>query len=631
MLATGTVIAGYRIERGLGQGGMGVVYEATQLSLNRTVALKLLAAQLGEDVDFRERFRREGMIQAGIDHPHIVPVYEAGDVDGALFIAMRLVRGSNLKELIRAGDVGAARGLAILAPVADALAVAHEAGLIHRDIKPQNILVGPGDHGYLADFGLTKGPELASLTKTGQFLGSIDYVAPETVNGRPATAPSDTYALAAVLFECLTGQVPFSRPSEAAVLFAHVADPPPDVSALRPDLPPALDDVIARGMAKRPEERHASPRALLEDAAQALARSGAASERGRRACRIVPAARPGQGNGAVPHASRREATTVPLRETPQRPRARRAVLAGGAVLVAGAAALGIATGGSGEPAQGAPESRNSVSAGGIGLDYTNAWRRVEADAEAIPGIVLRDPIALAPTQGPAGARLLAGHVDARSPSLLPAAFRKRLAELPPRDDAVRLGETATYRYAGLRPRDWDRRVDLYTAPTTAGVATLACVVPHDAGESLGAACADVARTLTLTGASAYPLGADRRFAEQLDRAVRALNARLVPLRKRLRAAERSGGQGRTAAAIADAYRRAAGAVSTPRVSPAVATGRQAIEAALARAASDYERLAAAARSRSGRDYGAARSALRRDEADVRRALAALDEKDYDVG
>ena len=629
MLATGTVIAGYRIERGLGQGGMGVVYEATQLSLNRTVALKLLAAQFGEDVDFRERFRREGVIQAGIDHPHIVPVYEAGDVDGALFIAMRLVRGSNLKELIRAGDVSAERGLAILAPVADALAVAHEAGLIHRDIKPQNILVGPGDHGYLADFGLTKGPELASLTRTGQFLGSIDYVAPETVNGRPATAPSDTYALAAVLYECLTGQVPFSRPSEAAVLFAHVADPPPAVSALRPDLPPALDDVIARGMAKRPEERHASPRALLEDAAQAFARSGAASERGRRARRILPAARRGQANGAVPHARRREATTVPLPETPHRPRGRRAVLAGGAVLVAGAAALGIAAGGSREPAQGAPETRNSVSAGGIGLEYTNAWRRVEADAEAIPGMVLRDPIALAPTQGPAGARLLAGHVDAASPSLLTAAFRKRLAELPPRDDAVRLGETAAYRYADLRPRDWDRRVDLYTAPTTAGVATLACVVPRDAGESLGAACADVARTLTLSGASAYPLGADRRFAGQLDRAVRALNARLVPLRKRLRAAERSAGQGRTAAAIADAYRRAAGAVAAPRVSPAVAAGRQAIEAALARAATSYERLADAARSRSG--YGAARSAVRRDEADVRRALAALDEKDYDVG
>jgi Protein kinase domain len=626
-LATGTVIAGYRIERTLGQGGMGVVYEATQLSLNRTVALKFLAAQFGADADFRERFRREGVIQAGIDHPHIVPVYEAGDVDGGLFIAMRLVRGSNLKELIRAGELGAARGLAILAPVADALAVAHDAGLIHRDIKPQNILVGPGDHGYLADFGLTKGPELASLTRTGQFLGSIDYVAPETVNGRPATALSDTYALAAVLYECLTDEVPYSRPSEAAVLFAHVADPPPRVSALRPELPPALDDVIARGMAKRPEERHASPRALLEDAERAFARSGAAAGRGRRVRRSVPAPRPAHENGAI----RREATTVPLHETPERPRARRAVLAGGAALAVGAAALGIAAGGSGAPAAGTPATRSSVAAGGIVLEYTSAWRRVEADAKAIPGMVLRDPIALAPVRGPAGARLLAGHVDAASPSLLTAAFRKRLPEVPPRDDAVRLGETAAYRYADLRPRDWDRRVDLYAAPTTAGVATLACVVPRDARGSLAGACADVARTLTLSGERAYPLGADRGFAERLDRAVRTLNSRMVALRKRLRAAEGAGGQGRAAAAIAGAYRRAAGAVAAPRVSPAVAAGRQAIRSALARAATDYERLADAARSRSGRGFSRARRAVERDEADVRRALATLDEQDYDVG
>jgi serine/threonine protein kinase len=271
VLPQGTVVAGYRIEKPLGQGGMGVVYEATQLSLNRTVALKFLAAHFSQDVDFRERFRREGVIQAGIDHPHIVPVYEAGDVDDGLFLAMRLIRGSNLKELILGGDVDAARTMRILAPVAEALAVAHEAGLTHRDIKPQNILVGARDHSYLADFGLTKGPDVVSLTRTGQFLGTLDYVAPETINGQRATDRSDTYALAAVLYECLTGEVPYKRPSEAAVLFAHVSDPPPVVSERRPDLPAGLDDVIARGMAKQPEERYASPIELMDDAGQALA------------------------------------------------------------------------------------------------------------------------------------------------------------------------------------------------------------------------------------------------------------------------------------------------------------------------------------------------------------------------
>jgi serine/threonine-protein kinase len=271
VLPQGTVVAGYRIEKPLGQGGMGVVYEATQLSLNRTVALKFLSAHFSQDVDFRERFRREGVIQAGIDHPHIVPVYEAGEVDDGLFLAMRLIRGANLKELILEGDVDASRTMRILTPVAEALAVAHEAGLTHRDIKPQNILVGARDHSYLADFGLTKGPDVVSLTRTGQFLGTLDYVAPETINGQRATDRSDTYALAAVLYECLTGEVPYKRPSEAAVLFAHVSDPPPVVSERRPDLPAGLDEVIARGMAKRPEARYASPIDLLDDAGQVIA------------------------------------------------------------------------------------------------------------------------------------------------------------------------------------------------------------------------------------------------------------------------------------------------------------------------------------------------------------------------
>ena len=270
VLAPGDVVAGYRIEHVLGQGGMGVVYEATQLSLNRTVALKFLSAHFLQDVDFRERFRREGVLQAGIDHAHIVPVYEAGEVAGALFLAMRLVRGPNLKELIAHGDLEPARAIAILAQVADALDAAHRAGLTHRDIKPQNILVGEYDHGYLADFGLTKGSDVSSITRTGQFLGTLDYIAPEQINGELATAHSDIYSLAAVLYESLTGSVPYPRPAEAAVLFAHVTEPPPRVTDRRPDLPSRLDDVIAWGMAKLPSERPDSARVLLQASAEAL-------------------------------------------------------------------------------------------------------------------------------------------------------------------------------------------------------------------------------------------------------------------------------------------------------------------------------------------------------------------------
>src|SRR3954467_9937380 len=173
---------------------MGVVYEATQLSLDRTVALKLLATNLGDDPAFRERFRREGLLQAGLEHPNIVTVYEAGESEHGLFMAMRLVRGPNLKDMILSRELDAGRTLRILRPIAEALDSAHEAGLIHRDIKPQNILVGSPDRASLADFGLTKGIDDAGLTQTGQFVGTIDYIAPEQIRGEPATGMCDIYA-----------------------------------------------------------------------------------------------------------------------------------------------------------------------------------------------------------------------------------------------------------------------------------------------------------------------------------------------------------------------------------------------------------------------------------------------------
>src|SRR3954447_13195988 len=251
---------------------MGVVYEATQLSLNRTVALKLLAGQLGDDPAFRERFRREGLLQAQIDHPNIVTVYEAGDTDEGLFLAMRLVRGPNLKDMIISRELDAGRSLRILSPIADALDAAHGQGLIHRDIKPQNILISGRDHAYLADFGLTKAPGEKSLTKTGQFVGTLDYISPEQIRGKPASKQSDIYALAAVLYECLSGVVPYPKDSEAAVLYAHMSDEPPSVTEARPDLPAALDDVIRKAMSKNPEERHQSASELMRDAEEAFSR-----------------------------------------------------------------------------------------------------------------------------------------------------------------------------------------------------------------------------------------------------------------------------------------------------------------------------------------------------------------------
>src|SRR6185437_6041377 len=271
MVKTGDQIAGYRVESVIGAGGMGVVYEATQLALDRPVALKVLTPGLGTDAEFRERFRREAMLQAALEHPNIVSVYEAGESDDGLYIAMKLVRGVDLTRLIEAGELTPERTLDLLAQIASALDAAHSAGLVHRDVKPQNILVDADDHAFLADFGLTKGAGDRGLTLTGQYAGSLDYAAPEQIRGEPQGASSDLYAFAAILYEALVGQVVFPYDTEAALLYAHLSENPPQPSELRPELPAGLDQVVARGLAKRPEERYRTATELTDDARRALA------------------------------------------------------------------------------------------------------------------------------------------------------------------------------------------------------------------------------------------------------------------------------------------------------------------------------------------------------------------------
>jgi YVTN family beta-propeller protein len=272
----GSRLAGYRIQALLGRGGMGVVYLAEQIGPRRQVALKLLLDPATASQAFRTRFLRESELAATIDHPNVLPVYDAGETDGVLWIAMRHVDGIDLAALLhRDGPLAPEQALAIAGQVAGALDAAHARGLVHRDVKPANILLaldgGVVAHAYLADFGLTKRVGGArGLTASGQVLGTIDYVAPEQVEGGQVDGRADQYALGCVLFECLTGEVPFRRDSELAVLWAQVNDPPPHISEYRPDLPAALDDAIGRALAKASGDRYPSCAAMFAAAQAAL-------------------------------------------------------------------------------------------------------------------------------------------------------------------------------------------------------------------------------------------------------------------------------------------------------------------------------------------------------------------------
>jgi hypothetical protein len=263
-LAPGTRVAGYLVEEPLGVGGMAMVYRARDERLSRPVALKVLAPALAADEEFRRRFTAESRAAAAVDHPHIIPVYEAGQAGLALFIAMRLVTGGDLRQVLaREGPLPPERAAVLLSPVASALDAAHAAGLVHRDVKPGNVLVdsAPGrpEHVYLSDFGISKGAaSSAGLTGTGQYLGTPDYTSPEQVRGLAVDGRADQYALACVAWHLLTGTVPFQRDDALDVLFAHLHAPPPSLDRVRPGLPAAAGPALGRALAKEPGERYPS-------------------------------------------------------------------------------------------------------------------------------------------------------------------------------------------------------------------------------------------------------------------------------------------------------------------------------------------------------------------------------------
>lgn len=301
-VAPGGTFGRYTIESRLGSGGSGVVYLALDPTLGRKVALKLLSPALAVDPDFRARFAAEARSAAALDHPHILPVYGAGEQDGQLYLAMRYVPGFDLGTLIaREGTLPLARMVRLLTQIAAALDAAHASGLVHRDVKPTNVLIAAGEHSYLADFGLARPttPYTSGLTRPGQLVGSVDYLAPELLAGTPASPRSDVYALACLAVECLTGTPPFRRDSELATLYAQANDSVPQLSTLHAGLPLGLDPVVQRALAKRPEQRYSS----ATEFATALATAGAEAT-------TAPPGAVSTGHAVAPDQSRARDSTV---------------------------------------------------------------------------------------------------------------------------------------------------------------------------------------------------------------------------------------------------------------------------------------------------------------------------------
>jgi serine/threonine-protein kinase len=382
-LALESTFGDCRIEAIAGRGGMGIVYRATQLPLGRAVALKVVAPERAADPSFHARFERETRLAAALDHPNVIPVYEAGELDGQLYLVMRWVEGGDLERLIAAsGGLDPALAVSIVAQAGSALDAAHAAGLVHRDVKPANVLLtdpsGSG-HAYLADFGLTLDTATDSrLTTTGGWMGTVDFMAPEQFEGTDLSPRTDVYALGCVLHTALTGRPPFSRGTVAATMLAHLRDPAPKASASG-GVPPAFDELIARALAKRPEDRFRSAGDLVEAAGAA---AGSSRPRAARP-RPEPA---GGANGAPTAVLARTTAALPAgapaptaRLSAPRGRRRLGVLAAGAAAVlAGIAAAVALAAAAGEDDPGAPLGAAEIQAA---LDaFARAYAREDAGA-----------------------------------------------------------------------------------------------------------------------------------------------------------------------------------------------------------------------------------------------------------
>ena len=638
ILEPGTVLAAYRVERVLDAGGMGVVYRARHIDLDRPVALKVIQGRLARDERFRRRFRREGRMAAALEHPNVVTVYDAGEADGELYIAMRLIEGSSLDAMLQAGPLRPEHALALLTPVAGALDHAHDRGLLHRDIKPSNILVSRGGEAFLSDFGISKALGATTLTLQGALVGTERYAAPEQFRGEAATARSDIYSMAAVLFECLTGAAPFEDDTRADRAGACHQLHSLLARKAKEELPPGIDAVLARGLAPAPDDRYPTAAALLTEATRLVEASSpnapfrrapdalspaeleppratpatAGVDRTPRLSDNIPTAPP---DTAAPTLPRTRPQQEPPAET--RPRDRRAPswLAPAAVAISLTAGGFLASAGAREAIERSPQLMESAFVQLRTADWTPTRQTIE-------GLALDRPLMLSSSAETGVVIGAAGRADAPSagPNPAPEPLQQRYGRAL-RPQVVRL---AAGRGLAYDARDGGRRLRLFMIPTTRGYATLAC---EGTASDTRARCDALAGSLRIRGADAIPPGPSIDYGRRLDPLLSETQRSRLRGVRALRARSRAR-QVRAARTLVDTHARLARRLRAITPVPQDAAAHEQLIRAATKLTEAFEGLGQAARSGSAARFESRRSAVARADAALRQAVDGLRKNGY---
>lgn len=544
------MVSGYRVVRTIGKGGMGTVYEAEEVAGGRLVALKILSNEAaGGDPTFPQRFERECRAQGELDHPHIVSIFNNGNSSRGRWLAMQLVEGRTLEQVLEAERLAPQEVLKLLAPIADALEAAHAKGLIHRDVTLRNILVDDDGTSFLADFGVTKRVDESSLTKAGDFIGSLRYAAPEQI--RQATVPrSDIYSLAVVLYRCLCGRFPFEAHGEDALFVEQLLRGHPSPTSVNPSLPRALDDVLATGLAKEATERYRRPCELIDDARASL-----------------------EGKELRHLAAR---SSLP---------AKALVIVAVVLFVLGLGAGALASGS-------ARHKGHRIRAGSLEIAVPRGWVRENGVVARFPRLQLADPLTLVPASGRGKEAAIVGMSLTRGKTLLPFYLRPYASNPPV--TALSLGSLQALRYDGMGPKSKTEPWTVIVSPTSIGVATIACR-PGPRQDDSRSICERLAASLKLLDGSAYPVGPSAQFAALLRQQFRDLSHGIRRLKQQLQEAEGSEAQADASRVLADLFRRCARALAAASVSPQAAAHLTGLVTALRWVRDSYEDLAAAYR------------------------------------